>query len=142
MAEILAIVIFLGMFAAIIVGRIHRCIPALIGGGLVLLVVFLLVMGDPCGAIRVLNLGQLVDFRFWFPGQEHIESHGVNWQTIIFIGGMMAMVEGLGSVGFFRWLCLYLARLVRYRIMPLLIAFMLLSAALSMFIDSITVLLF
>ena len=55
---------------------------------------------------------------------------------------MMIMVEGLGRAGFFRWLCLSLARLVHYRIVPLLVCFMTLSALLSMFIDSITVVLF
>ncbi len=66
----------------------------------------------------------------------------VNWQTIIFIGGMMVMVEGLGEVGFFRWLSLSLAKLVNYRVVPIMIVFMLLSGFLAMFIDSITVLLF
>ena len=46
----------------------------------------------------------------------------------------MIMVEGLGRAGFFRWLCLSLARLVHYRIVPLLVCFMTLSALLSMFI--------
>jgi Na+/H+ antiporter NhaD/arsenite permease-like protein len=55
---------------------------------------------------------------------------------------MMVMVEGLGEVGFFRWICLLLARLVNYQVVPILIVFMLLSGFLSMFIDSITVLLF
>ena len=55
---------------------------------------------------------------------------------------MMIMVEGLGKAGFFRWLCLTLAKLVHYRTVPLLICFMSLSAFLSMFIDSITVVLF
>jgi len=50
----------------------------------------------------VLNLEQLSHVTFWFPGHESIESHGVNWQTIVFIGGMMAMVEGLNEAGFFR----------------------------------------
>lgn len=52
------------------------------------------------------------------------------------------MVEGLGKAGFFRWLCLSLAKLVHYHVVPLLICFMCLSAVLSMFIDSITVVLF
>ncbi len=55
---------------------------------------------------------------------------------------MMIMVEGLGKAGFFRWLCLLLAKLVHYHVVPLLICFMCLSAVLSMFIDSITVILF
>jgi Na+/H+ antiporter NhaD/arsenite permease-like protein len=142
LSQILAITIFIAMFVAIIVGRVHRFIPALIGAALTLVVVFLLVMKSPGTAYSVLNLEQLGQLAFWVPGQEGVVSHGVNWQTIIFIGGMMIMVEGLGEVGFFRWMCLYVARLVNYRVIPILIAFMLLSGFLAMFIDSITVLLF
>ena len=142
LSQIAAIVIFLLMFAAIIWGKVHRYIPALIGGALVLAVVFLALEKNPQMIASVFNIGQLGHIRFWIPGQEHIESHGVNWQTIIFIGGMMAMVEGLGKVGFFRWLCLLVAKLVHYRLIPILITFMLLSGFLAMFIDSITVLLF
>lgn len=142
LSQILAIAIFLLMFTAIIIGKVHRYVPALIGAALVLIVVFLGVMHSPESILNVLNIGQLGELRFWIPGQEHIESRGVNWQTIIFIGGMMLMVEGLGEVGFFRWLCLYLAKMVNYRLIPILITFMLLSGFLAMFIDSITVLLF
>ena len=142
LSQILAIVIFAAMFIVIVSGKIHRYIPAIIGAALVVIIVFLAVMKNPPAILSVLNLGQLGEFGFWIPGQQHIESHGVNWQTIIFIGGMMTMVEGLGAVGFFRWLCLYVAKMVNYKVVPILIAFMLLSGFLSMFIDSITVLLF
>ena len=142
LSQILAIVIFLVMFITIISGKVHRFIPALVGAALTVIIVFLLIMKSPEAILTVLNLEQLGQLNFWIPGQEHIESHGVNWQTIIFIGGMMTMVEGLGAVGFFRWLCLYVAKMVNYQVVPILIAFMLLSGFLSMFIDSITVLLF
>lgn len=142
LGQILAIAIFVVMFMAIIVGKVHRFIPALIGAALTLGIVFLVVMKSPGSIVNVLNLGQLGQLRFWIPGQEHIESYGINWQTIVFIGGMMTMVEGLGEVGFFRWICLLLAKMVNYKVTPILIAFMLLSGFLSMFIDSITVLLF
>jgi Na+/H+ antiporter NhaD/arsenite permease-like protein len=142
LSQILAITIFVIMFVAIIYGKVHRYIPAMIGAALTLLIVFLVVMRSPESVVSVLNLEQLGQFRFWLPGQEHIESYGINWQTIIFIGGMMTMVEGLGRVGFFRWICLFLAKLVNYKVVPILIVFMLLSGFLSMFIDSITVLLF
>ena len=141
-SQLLAIIVFAIMFAAIISGKVHRYIPALIGAALTIGVVFLITLRSTEAVTNVLNLGQLGQFRFWVPGQEHIESQGVNWQTIIFIGGMMTMVEGLGEVGFFRWLCLYVARIVNYKVVPILVAFMLLSGFLSMFIDSITVLLF
>jgi Na+/H+ antiporter NhaD/arsenite permease-like protein len=142
LSQILAIAIFVVMFIAIIVGKVHRFVPALIGAAFTLLIVFLLVMKSPDSVVSVLNLEQLGQLRFWVPGQEHIESYGINWQTIVFIGGMMTMVEGLGEVGFFRWICLFLAKMVNYSVIPILIVFMLLSGFLSMFIDSITVLLF
>jgi Na+/H+ antiporter NhaD/arsenite permease-like protein len=80
--------------------------------------------------------------RFWYPGHEPLQSHGVNWQTIIFIAGMMVMIEGLTAAGFFRWMCLSTAKLVNYRVVAIFVAFILLSGVLSMFIDSITVMLF
>jgi len=130
------------MFIVIILNKVPRYIPALIGGGLTVVVVFLLIMKSPAAVIGVLNVGQIVQPEFWIPGHEPLESSGVNWQTIIFIGGMMVMVEGLGKVGFFRWLCLYVARIVKYRAVSILVAFILLSGFLAMFIDSITVMLF
>jgi len=142
LSQSLAIAIFVAMFAAIIVGKVHRFVPALLAAALVIFVVLLGVMKSPTAVVDVLNLHQLIEFRFWIPGHEPLESRGVNWQTIIFIAGMMMMVEALGHVGFFRWLCLHVAKLVGYRVVPILIAFMLLSGFLAMFIDSITVLLF
>lgn len=139
--QILAIAIFIGVLVNIIVGRVRRYFAALIGAALTF-VVFFIVLKSPGMALDVLNLGQVGQFSFWIPGQEHIESHGVNWQTIIFIAGMMTMVQGLSAAGFFRWLCLYLAKKVHYQVVPILLIFMLLSGFLSMFIDSITVLLF
>ena len=67
---------------------------------------------------------------------------GVGLATIIFIAGMMIMVEGLGKSGFFRWLCLSLAKATHYHVVPLLVCFMAMAAFLAMFIDSITVVLF
>ncbi len=142
LAQILSLVIFMIMFIVIIIGKIHRYIPALIGAGLTLIVVYLIAMRDPTMAINAFSVQQIFNPRFWVPGHEAFESTGVNWQTIIFIGGMMLLIEGLGAVGFFRWLCLYVARAVKYRVVPILITFLLLSAFLSMFIDSITVMLF
>ena len=50
--------------------------------------------------------------------------------------------EGMGRSGFFKWLCLRIAKAVNYKIIPIFIAFMCMSAFLAMFIDSITVILF
>ena len=142
LTQILAIIIFVLMFTVIISGKVRRYIPALIGAALVVVIVFLAVMKSPQSVLNVFNLGELGQWYFWVPGEQHVESHGVNWQTIIFIGGMMVMVCGLEVAGFFRWLCLYIARLVGCRVIPILLSFMLLSGFLAMFIDSITVLLF
>ncbi len=142
LSQILSIAIFVIMLAVIVSDKAPRYIPALIGAALVILVVFLGVMQSPGSAWNVLNLEQLGQWSFWVPGGEHVESYGVNWQTIIFIGGMMVMVAGMERVGFFRWICLYAARLVGCRVIPLLLLFMVISGFLSMFIDSITVLLF
>lgn len=142
LSQIAALVIFVVMFIAIVSDKWHRYIPALFGAALTIIVVFLLIMRSPGAISSVLNLGQITQFSFWVPGGEHVESRGVNWQTIIFIGGMMVMVESMAHVGFFRWLCLFLAKMVNYRVIPILLVFMLASGFLAMFIDSITVLLF
>ncbi|MCJ7604456.1 MAG: ArsB/NhaD family transporter [Dehalococcoidales bacterium] len=141
-SQILAVIIFGIMFAIIIWEKYPRYVPALVGAVFMIGIVFFAVMQSPDAMWKVLNLGQLADWHFWVPGQSHVESFGVNWQTIIFIGGMMVMVAGMERVGFFRWICLFTARLVGCRIIPLLMSFMLISGFLSMFIDSITVLLF
>ncbi len=142
LGQIVALVIFLVMFAVIVWGKIHRYIPALIAAVLIVFVVFLGIERSTQSVVNVFNLGQLVQASFWIPAGAHAESRGINWQTIIFIAGMMTMVEGLGNVGFFRWLCLFVAKQVKYKIVPILVVFMLLSGFLAMFIDSITVLLF
>ncbi len=142
LSQIIALAIFIIMFIAITTGKVQRYIPALIGGALTILIVFLLIEQNPTAVTNTLNLGQIAQVKFWLPGHEALESRGVNWQTIFFIAGMMVMVEGLGEVGFFRWLCLYVAKLVKYKVVPILVAFMFLSGFLSMFIDSITVMLF
>lgn len=145
--QILAIVIFGLMFAAIMWGKIHRYVPALIGAAFMAVLILALVDNGPHTLWQVLRLPDFIDGSWWYSrhlaeAAEGSEVSGVNWQTMIFIGGMMVMVEGMGAAGFFRWLCLLVARLVRYRLVPILITFMLLSGFLSMFIDSITVMLF
>ncbi|MCX7912669.1 MAG: SLC13 family permease, partial [Dehalococcoidales bacterium] len=126
----------------LITGKVPRHIPATIAAALMVLVVLLGIQRSPEAVWRTLNLGELVRLHFWVPGREHIESHGINWQTIIFIAGMMIMILGLEKQGFFRWICLVAARLVGCRVMPLVLAFMFISGFLAMFVDSITVLLF
>jgi len=151
--QTLAILIFAAMFITIMTDKVHRFIPAVIGGGLTSILILAAVDPGPEHLWHVLRVYDFSHWSWWYH-TGLAESHGthvipsgpeiggVNWQTIVFIGGMMTMVEGMGHTGFFRWLCLWVARLVNYKIVPILIAFMLLSGFLSMFIDSITVLLF
>ena len=141
LAQIIAICIFIGMFALIIMDKFERHIITLVSGLLVLVVVLGGCMHSPEAIGQALNLHAFGEVSFWYGASEE-STAGVNWSTILFIAGMMVMVEGLGAAGFFRWLCLSLAKMVRYRVVPLLICFMCLSAVLSMFIDSITVILF
>ena len=92
---------------------------------------------------ETLNVKSIFTTAFWYAAGESSEaSSGLNWQTIIFIAGMMIMVEGMARVGFFRWLCMRLAKLVKYQVIPIFMTFMVLSFVLAMFIDSITVILF
>ena len=89
-----------------------------------------------------LNLRNIFTLGFWHTSGAETASIGINWATIIFIAGMMVMVEGMALSGFFRWLCMKIAKLVNYKPVPLLISFMIMSFCLAMFIDSITVILF
>ncbi len=140
-AQLIAIAIFLGMFTLIILDKFERHIITMVSGTLVLVLVLGVCMHSPQAIGEALNLHSFGDLGFWYGASEE-STAGINWSTILFIAGMMVMVEGLGKAGFFRWICLTLARLVHYRVVPLLVCFMCLSAVLSMFIDSITVILF
>ncbi len=63
-----------------------------------------------------------ITFEFWHTsGQGNESLSGINWATIIFIAGMMVMVEGMAKAGFFRWLCLTIAKAVKYKVMPILL---------------------
>ena len=141
-SQIAALTIFVGVFVSLITAKVHRYIPALAGGVLTLLVVFVAIERNPQAAVGVLNLGELGRTTFWVGEYQPGVPFGVNWQTILFIGGMMILVEGLRAVGFFRWLCLNTAQMVNYRTTPIALVFMLLSGVMSMFLDSITVVLF
>ena len=143
LAQILAITIFVAMFVLIVIDKIERHYVTLACGVLTLLVVFGFVMHSFEAVSNTLNLKHMIMKSFWFvSGAPKEETSGINWATIIFIAGMMVMVEGMAHSGFFRWLCLRLAKLVHYKPIPLFVAFMIMSAILAMFIDSITVILF
>lgn len=142
-SQIFAIVIFVLMFALIIMDKIPRHWVILGCGLATIIIVFAICMRSPNAIIETLNIKSIFTTEFWHTsGKGSESSSGINWATIIFIAGMMVMVEGMAKAGFFRWLCLTIAKAVKYKVMPILVTFMIMSAVLSMFIDSITVILF
>lgn len=142
-AQILAVIIFFAMFILIVTEIWERHVITLACGVLTLLLVFGLGMHSMSAVIDTLNVHSIFTPDFWYAaGESGGASSGINWETIIFIAGMMIMVEGMAHAGFFRWLCMELAGMVKYKVIPLFITFMVLSAVLAMFIDSITVILF
>lgn len=143
LAQIVAVLIFVIMFVLIIMDKIERHIVTLLCGLATLVLVFGICMKSFDAIWSTLNVANIFTPGFWYTaGSSEESSAGINWATIIFIAGMMIMVEGMAKAGFFRWLCMTLAKLVKYKVIPLFITFMLMSAVLSMFIDSITVILF
>lgn len=141
-AQVCAVVIFLLMFILLITERIPRQIVTLSCGLATLVVVFGLCLHDSQAIIDSLSFQSFLSPGFWYRVGEAETSTGINWETIVFIAGMMVMVEGMAASGFFRWLCIKLARMVRFKPAPLFFLFMALAAGLSMFIDSITVIMF
>lgn len=140
-AQILALIIFIAMFILIVLDKIERHYITLGCGALTLVFVFGIVMRSGTAVLETLNVRNIFTTGFWYGASEE-SSMGINWATIIFIAGMMIMVEGMAKAGFFRWLCMQLAKMVNYKPVPLFITFMVMSAVLAMFIDSITVILF
>lgn len=142
-AQVTAVIIFLIMFGFIITEKIERHYATLGCGAATLLLVFGLCMQDLMAALETLNITPIFSLQFWYEtGAATENSSGINWATIIFIAGMMVMVEGMAKAGFFQWLCMTIAKMVRFKTIPIFITFMIMSAVLAMFIDSITVILF
>lgn len=143
MVQILAVSVFVLMFALIITEKIERHIVTLLCGLATIIFVMGIGMHSLSAIAETLNVHNIFTAEFWHTSGSGSEaSKGINWATIIFIAGMMIMVEGMAKSGFFRWLCITIANLVHYKVIPIFITFMIMSAVLSMFIDSITVILF
>ncbi|MCD8300922.1 MAG: anion permease [Clostridiales bacterium] len=142
-AQVFAVVIFVVMFVLIVTDKIERQWVTLACGAATLVIVFGILMHSGTAMWETLNVRTIFTPGFWYSSENaESSSAGVNWATILFIGGMMIMVEGMARAGFFRWLCMLLAKLVNYKPIRLFITFMIMAAVLAMFIDSITVILF
>lgn len=142
-AQIVATIIFVVMFAFIVTEKIERQYVSLGCAALVIIFVFGVCMRDVQAIIDTLAFKDFGKLSFWYAaGEGEGEGAGINWATILFIFGMMVMVEGMAKAGFFRWLCLCIAKAVKYKPTAVFVTFMLMSFVLAMFIDSITVILF
>lgn len=85
-------------------------------------------------------LGAVLAFIFILTPQDLL--HYENWETILFIFGMMTVIETMNESGFFRWLGLHSARWVKLDPLKLFFLFPFIAGFLSAFVDSITVMLF
>jgi Na+/H+ antiporter NhaD/arsenite permease-like protein len=84
--------------------------------------------------------GAVLAFIFILTPQDLL--HYENWETILFVFGMMTVIETMNESGFFRWLGLHSARWVKLDPLKLFIFFPFIAGFLSAFVDSITVMLF
>ena len=113
-AQIFAVIIFVLMFVLIVMDKIERHYVTLGCGALTLVVVFGICMRSGKAIWDTLAIKGFATKEFWYQVTES-ESKGINWATIIFIAGMMVMVEGMAKAGFFRWLCMKIAFMVKCR---------------------------
>jgi Na+/H+ antiporter NhaD/arsenite permease-like protein len=142
-ASVLAGVIFILMFILIIWDKFERHLVTLACGAATLVLVFGIAMHSGRAVMETLNLKSIFTLGFWYEtSAAEEEAAGINWATILFLAGMMVMVEGMARAGFFRWLCMTIAKAVHYKVMSIFLTFMVMSFVLAMFIDSITVILF
>lgn len=112
---ILAIVIFVVAYGVIISEKFPRHWVALIGGAL------LIITG-------VMTPKDAIEY--------------INWETLGLLSGMFILVSILNEAGFFTWLAMTSIRKVNYQPISLFLILVIMASGLSMFMDSITVMLF
>ena len=99
--HILAVLIFVVMFVLIVMDKIERQYVSLGCGLLMIVLVFGLGMHSKDAIVETLNVKSIFQASFWYTAAEgEASSSGINWSTIIFILGMMIMVEGMGKAGY------------------------------------------
>lgn len=112
---IISLIIFILTYAVIATEKVNRTVIAF--SGALLLIVF-----------KVFNLEQAVSY--------------ISWETIGLLFGMFIIVAALSDSGFFTFLALKVARLLKYSPVKLFIVFPIITFILAGFMDSITVMLF
>lgn len=99
--QVLALIIFISMFVLIVLDKIERHYVTLGCGALTLIGVFGIIKKSPEAVISTLNLRSIFTSGFWYQSAAAEEAvTGINWSTIIFIAGMMIMVEVMAAAGF------------------------------------------
>lgn len=99
--------IFVFMFILVITEKFERHIVTLGCGAAVLVIVFGFCLRSWQAVWDTLNIQNIFTLDFWYSVSESDESSsGINWATILFIAGMMIMVEGMASlVSFVGFVC-------------------------------------
>ncbi|MCD6350826.1 MAG: ArsB/NhaD family transporter [Armatimonadetes bacterium] len=115
--QVLASVLFIGAYVLIALQVYDKTRIALAGGALMLL------------------LG-LVDQHTAFHGTEHI--HGIDWNTIFLLIGMMIIVGITKHTGVFQWIAIRAAKRVRAHPLGIMIILSLVTAVASAFLDNVT----
>ncbi len=112
---IVSLVIFLITYIIIATEKVNRTVIAFLGA--LLLIVF-----------KVFTLEDAIGY--------------VSWETIGLLFGMFIIVAALSDSGFFTYLALITARMLKYSPMKIFLVFPIITFLLSGFMDSITVMLF
>ncbi len=112
---IVALVIFILTYVAIITEKVNRTVVAFAGA--IALILF-----------KIFTLNEAIGF--------------VNWETIGLLFGMFIIVTALSQAGFFTYLALVIAKWLKYSPTKIFIFFPIVTGFLAGFMDSITVMLF
>ena len=114
-SALIAIVIFILTYALIATEKVNRAVVAFTGA--LLLVLF-----------NIFDINEAIGF--------------ISWETIGLLFGMFIIVAALADAGFFTFIALIIARWLKYSPGKIFIFFPIMTAILSAFMDSVTVMLF
>ena len=100
LSRVLALVIVIVLFVELLRGKRSRCLLTLSAGAVMVLVVLLGAMGSVDAVWEALSLNSFVKLPFWYGHGGVTEFNvGINWSTVLFLTGMMVMVEGMSEAG-------------------------------------------
>ena len=93
LAQVVAVIIFIAMFVFIVTEIVERHVVSLVCALLTVIFVFGFGMHSMTAVLKTLNIGSIFTTEFWYlSGETSGSSTGINWETILFIFGMMVMV--------------------------------------------------